>query len=451
MTNAVNARELALDTLIEVMEKNGLSHIVIRQTLTKYQYLEKKERSFYSRLSQGAIEHAIFIDYIIDQYSNTPVRKQKPLIRNLLRTGVYQILFMDSVPDAAACNECVKLATKRGFGQLKGFVNGVLRNISRGKENLKLPNASEDLVKHLSVAYSMPEWLVEKFIYELGAEETSIVLKAFIENEKRLCVRCNTSKATVEEIIDKLESEGVKVTASNQYKSALFIEDYDYLEKLETFRQGLIQVQDISSMLVACVAAPKEADMIIDACAAPGGKTMQLADMTKGKATIISRDVSDKKVDYIRENLDRAGFTNVKAQVWDGTCLDKTLIEKADVVVADVPCSGFGIIGKKPDIKYKASAEGCKSLVQLQRDICATVTQYVKKDGTFVYSTCTINADENVKNVQWIEQELGLRPIDISERLPKALVKDTTKNGYIQILPGDIGGDGFFIAGFKKL
>ncbi len=448
--NSVNTRELALEVLIEVMERKSFSHIILRQTLKKYQYLEKQERSFITRLSEGTIENCIYIDYIIDEFSNTKVKKMKPLIRNLLRISVYQILFMDAVPDSAACNEAVKLATKRGFGQLKGFVNGVLRNIARSKENLPFPNASEDLVKALSVQYSMPEWLVEKFIVELGTEEASMLLKAFLKHDKKICVRCNTHRATIDEIIDMLKKDGVTVTRNSNYSNAIFIEDFDYLEKVKTFEEGYIQVQDMSSMLVACVAEPKADNLIIDVCAAPGGKSVHIADLTKNKARIISRDISEGKVALIDENVERTGFDCIETEVWDATETDERYIGKADIVVADVPCSGLGVIGKKPDIKYRVTKEGLDDLTKIQKNIINTVITYVKPGGTFVYSTCTLNKDENEENVKYILENFDFEPVDISNLVPKVVRGETSEAGYVKILPDMAHNDGFFIARFRR-
>ncbi len=448
--NGPNGRELSLDVLMEVMEHGSFSHIVIRQTLKKYQYLEKQERSFITRLSEGTIENCIYIDYVINLFSNTKVKKMKPLIRNLLRISVYQILFMNSVPDSAACNEAVKIAIKRGFGPLKGFVNGVLRNIAREKEKIALPNASEDLVKALSVQYSMPEWLVEKFIIELGAEEASLLLKAFMMHDKKVCVRCNTHNATVEEIINMLEAEGIKVTRSDNYSKAIYIEDFDYLEKVQAFEEGYIQVQDMSSMLVACIASPKKDDLIMDICAAPGGKSIHMADLTKNGARIIARDVSEGKVSLIEENIERTGFDCIEAEVWDGTVPDERYVKKADVVVADVPCSGLGVIAKKPDIKYHVTKEGLLELIKLQREIIDTAVTYVKPGGRLVYSTCTINKGENEENVKYILDNFDFEPVDISSLLPKTIRSDNTKNGYVNILPDKGHNDGFFIAAFKR-
>ncbi|MBE5938807.1 MAG: 16S rRNA (cytosine(967)-C(5))-methyltransferase RsmB [Lachnospiraceae bacterium] len=448
--NSVNIRELALDVLIEVMEHGGFSHVVIRQTLRKYQYLEKQERSFLTRLTEGTIEYALYLDYVIDSFSNTKVKKMKPLIRNLLRMSVYQILFMDAVPDAAACNEAVKIAIKRNFGPLKGFVNGVLRNISRNKENLTMPNASEDLINALSVEYSMPQWLVEKFVVELGTVEASKLLKAFLSHNKRICVRCNTHKASVDEIVKMLEDEGVTVTRSESYSEALYIEDFDYLERIPAFEEGYIQVQDMSSIMVACIASPKENDFIIDMCAAPGGKSLHMADITKNKAKILARDVSESKVAFIEDNIERTGLDCIETEVWDGTVADGRYTDKADIVVADVPCSGLGVISKKPDIKYKATEDGLKELVKLQRSICENALSYVKPGGIFVYSTCTINKDENENNIKWILDNFDYEPIDISGYIPKKISNESTTKGYIQILPDLGNNDGFFIAKLRR-
>ena len=218
---AVNTREIVLDMLYEICEKGAYSHIVLRQTLRKYQYLDKRDRAFMTRITEGTIENRILLDYIIDTFSNVKVKKMKPLIRNLLRMSVYQIMFMDSVPVSATCNEAVKLAIKRSFGQLKGFVNGVLRAVIRNKENIKLPNASENLVEYLHVVYSIPVWIVEQLIVQYGAEETSIMIKSLSNHKESICVRANTSKETLENIIKKLEEDGIKVSKSQVYEKCL--------------------------------------------------------------------------------------------------------------------------------------------------------------------------------------------------------------------------------------
>ena len=447
---AVNTREIILDMLCEICEKGAYSHIVLRQTLRKYQYLDKRDRAFITRITEGTIENRILIDYVIDKFSNVKVKKMKPLIRNLLRMSVYQIMFMDSVPVSATCNEAVKLAIKRSFGQLRGFVNGVLRAVIRNKDEIKYPNATENLVEHLKVVYSMPSWIVEQLIVQYGMEEASRVIKAMSNNDDSICVRANVSKESMDSIIKMLEDDGVEVIKSDIYDKCLYLKNVDYLENIEAFNEGLISVQDLSSMLVAVIANPKKGDFCMDLCAAPGGKALHLWELMNGEGKVIARDISDYKVGLIEENIERTEATGVEAQVFDATELDKEYIEKADIVVADLPCSGLGIIGKKSDIKYNVTRDNQKELVKLQRDILKNAWQYVKVGGTLVYSTCTLNKEENIENVRFIEDNFPLKLVDISTYVPEGFCSDTAKNGYIQMLPGINGTDGFFISRFER-
>lgn len=447
---AVNTREIILDMLMEICEKGAYSHVVLRQTLRKYQYLDKRDRAFMTRITEGTLENRILIDYILDRVSKVKVKKMKPLIRNLLRMSVYQILYMDSVPASAACNEAVKLAIKRSFGQLKGFVNGVLRAVIRNKDNIKLPNASENLVEYLHVVYSMPVWIVEQLIVQYGTEEASRIIKAVSKQSKAICVRANTLKASKEEIIKKLEREDIKVTSSDVYEDALYIENIDYLENTEAFNEGLISVQDLSSMLVAVIAAPKEGDFCVDLCSAPGGKALHLWELMKGRGTVIARDISEHKVELIEENIERTEADGVTAEVWDATELDESLIEKADVVIADLPCSGLGVIGKKSDIKYNMDQDKEDELVKLQRKILDNGWKYVKKGGTLIYSTCTLNKKENIENMRYVEENYPLKLVDISKYVPEGFSRGTAKEGYLQMIPGIDGSDGFFICRFEK-
>ena len=447
---AINTREIVLDMLFEICEKGEYSHIVLRQTLRKYQYLDKRDRAFITRITEGTIENRILLDYIIDKFSNVKVKKMKPLIRNLLRMSVYQIMFMDSVPVSATCNEAVKLAIKRSFGQLRGFVNGVLRAVIRNKDEIKYPNASENLVEYLTVVYSMPSWIVEQLIVQYGAEEASRIIKAMSSPSDGICVRANTSKDSIENIIKILEEDNIKVSRSKFYEKCLYLQDIDYLENIEAFNEGLISVQDLSSMLVAVIANPKQGNLCMDLCAAPGGKALHLWELMNGDGKVIARDISEYKVGLIEENIERTDADGVEAQVFDATELDKDYIEKADIVVADLPCSGLGIIGKKSDIKYNVTRESQKDLVKLQRDILKNAWQYVKVGGTLIYSTCTLNKEENIENVKFIEENYPLKLVDISTYVPEGFCSDTAKNGYIQMLPGINGTDGFFISRFER-
>ncbi len=447
----INTREIILDMLMEICEKGAYSHVVLRQTLRKYQYLDKRDRAFITRITEGTLENRIYIDYVINQVSNIKVAKMKPLIRNLLRMSAYQVLMMDSVPVAAACNEAVKLAIKRSFMQLKGFVNGVLRAIARNKDNIKLPNASVDFVEHLHVVYSMPKWIIEQLVVQYSMEEASRIIKSFGESDRKICVRMNTSKEEATTIIRRLEEEGVTVERSDIYGDALYISGIDFLEGLEVFNEGLISVQDLSSMLVSVIADPKEDNLCLDMCAAPGGKSIHLYELMKGKGKVVARDISDYKVSLIEENADRTGAFGVIAEVFDATELDEDMLGKADVVIADLPCSGLGVIGKKSDIKYNMTKEKQQELVKLQRKMLDNAWQYVKKGGTLIYSTCTINKEENIENMRYVEEKYPVKLVDISKYVPESFCGGTAKNGYIQMLPGIDGTDGFFISRFERI
>lgn len=439
--HSVNERELCLEILMEVNEGNGLIHKVLTQVLDSYAYLEKRQRSFIARVSEGTIEYQLQLDAILNQYSKTKVSKMKPLIRNLLRMSVYQILYMDSVPDSAVCNEAVKLAVKRKFHGLKGFVNGILRTIVREKDNITFQSLSE--------RYSMPQWIIDMWIRSYGQEITEKMLQSFLE-KKKLTIRCNTSKCTMDELIHSLEKDNVTVEKVFGIEEALRIQGIDMLYSLESFQKGYFQVQDISSMLVACIADPKPGDTVLDVCGAPGGKALHIADKIAETGMVEVRDLTEQKVALIQENIIRSGLSNIHTSVADATVFDSSWEEKADIVIADLPCSGLGVIGKKPDIKYKTTRQQLKDLQIIQRDILQTVYRYVKKNGTLIYSTCTISREENEENVKWFLEHFPFEPVNLQGCRQLTKISETKEKGYIQLLPGIDDADGFFIAKFRR-
>lgn len=447
MNKAVNERELVLEILLEVAEKGMYSHIVLRDVLSKYQYLDKKERAFITRVSEGTLEHMIELDYILDQFSKVKVKKMKPVIRNILRSAVYQLKYMDTVPDSAVCNEAVKLTVRKGFGNLKGFVNGVLRNVARGLDSVTYPQGE---LERLSVCYSMPEWILRLWLESYDSETIERMLTAF-QSEKPLTIRCNQQNNTPEELAEKLIKEGVQVQSHPYLPYAFTIFGYDYLADLESFQNGDFYVQDISSMLVGEIAAPKEGDTVIDVCAAPGGKSLHMAEKLNGTGHVQARDLTPYKVELIEENIFRSGLQNIEAVAWDALEPDESAKETADIVLADLPCSGLGVLGRKTDLKYKATIENAQKLAVLQRNILKTVQGYVKPGGKLVYSTCTIHTAENMENVHWfLEQFPTFSLSDIRPALPPELQKDVQEKGCLQLLPGVHQSDGFFIAAFEK-
>lgn len=437
-----NIRELALDVLYQILEKGGYSHVVLNQALSKYQYLGKQDRAFVTRVTEGTLEYLLQIDYVLNRYSNTGTEKMKPLIRTLMRMSVYQILYMDRIPDSAVCNEAVKLAQKRHFQGLKGFVNGVLRTVSRQKDHLVFPD--------LSVKYSMPSWILSLWSQVYDQETIERMLSYFLA-EHPLTVRCNRTCEKKETIIASLESQGVTVRESSLADSILYLEHLDYPEGLEAFRKGWIQIQDVSSCLPGLIACPRKGDTVLDVCGAPGGKALHIADLLEGTGHVEVRDISSYKLNMINENIARSGFTNITASLWDAAQLDENFIEKADVVIADLPCSGLGVLGRKPDIKEKMTLESLESLAALQRNILSVVHRYVKPGGILVYSTCTIDRKENEENVAWFLERYPFRPVNIDGRLGEELKSDTMKEGYIQLLPGIHPCDGFFLSVMQRI
>lgn len=447
MTKAINEREIVLEVLLEITEHGMYSHIVLRDVLNKYQYLEKKERSFITRVTEGTLEHMMEIDYILDQFSKVKVKKMKPVIRNIMRSAVYQMKYMDSVPVSAACNEAVKLAVRKGFGSLRGFVNGVLRNVARNLDQIEYPT---EPLKRLSIQYSMPEWILNLWLKAYDSDIVEQMLQAF-QRETPLTIRCNLRMVTPKQLKEHLEAEGVTVKVHPYLEYAFHISGFDYLGDLESFQNGEFSVQDISSMLVSELAGPKEGDYVIDVCAAPGGKSLHMAEKLNGSGHVEARDLTEYKVGLIQENIERTGLSNVEAVQQDALIFDETSVGKADIVLADLPCSGLGVLAKKTDLKYKATKEGADSLAKLQREMLKNVQAYVKDEGKLVYSTCTINPAENMDNVHWfLNQYPEFELIDIHGSLCEELQKDVKENGCIQLLPGVHQSDGFFLACMKK-
>lgn len=439
---ATESREIILDVLMEILEKGGYSHVILRQALEKYQYLEKQDRAFITRVTEGTIEYCLTIDAILDQCSKTKTEKMKPVIRTILRMSVYQIMWMDRIPDSAVCNEAVNLAVHRRFVGLKGFVNGVLRTVSRQKDSFTFPDWSRK--------YSMPNWLIELWKSRYPATVVETMMKSFLE-DMPTTVRCNLDRASMEQIQESLKAQDVTVEVSPLAPHALLLSHYDYLERLDAFRDGWIQVQDVSSGFVGEVADPKPGDQILDVCGAPGGKSLHLADKLKGTGLVVVRDLTEGKIRLVEDNLMRTGFTNIRAEVWDALEFDPSWEEKADIVIADLPCSGLGIIGKKPDIKYQVTEEKLQELVKLQQEILSVVSRYVKPGGKLIYSTCTIDHLENEDQREWILKNLPFESMNIKGMLGEAIQEDTMEEGYVQLIPGRYPCDGFFISAFIRI
>lgn len=446
----MNSREIILDLLMEMDSSGEYSNLLILAVLNKYDYLDGREKAFIKRVSEGTLERRVQIDYVLDHFSKLPVKKMKPLIRELLRMSVYQILFMESIPDAAVCNEAVKLAKKRHFQTLQGYVNGVLRTISREKEKIEYPERASNPVYALSVRYSMPEWLTTHFLDLYGEEKAEKILASFLER-KPVCVRLEEGleKEQRLQLLDAWERAGVKVKRHPYLDYAYLLEGAEGIGNLYGYREGWFAVQDVSSMLVIEAADLQGEELVLDVCAAPGGKALLAAAKLRGRGRVIACDVTEYKTAKIEENCERLHMQGVEVRLQDARIKREEFLEKADVVIADVPCSGLGVIGKKQDIKYRVTKESLQEVTRLQKEILKNAADYVKPGGILMYSTCTINPAENEEMTKWLCSSGDFAWEDMSERLPQELREEAGK-GMLQLLPGIHPTDGFFFARLRK-
>ena len=426
-----NTREIVLDMLLSIERSEEYSHKLMKAVLDKYDYLDAQEKAFMKRLAEGTIERQIELDYVLEQFSSVPVKKMKPLIRCLMRMSAYQILYMDSVPDSAVCNEAVKLAGKRKFQNLKGFVNGVLRNLSRNRSSIKWPDQEKEPQQWMSIIYSMPLWLVQLWVKEYGKDRTLTMLSGLSQvHPVTIRFRKALDKNVRLEYIAQMEKMGVEVTPSPYLEYAYTLKKAEGVASLHGYEEGAFTVQDVSSMLAVEAAGIKTSDYVVDICAAPGGKSLLAAEMA-GK--VLSRDVSENKLDLIEENAQRMQADNMIVEQWDATVTDDALIGKADVVLMDVPCSGLGVMGKKRDIKYHVTPQSLQEITALQKKIVAASWQYVKPGGVLLYSNCTVRKEENEEMCSFICKEF---PFTLEESR--------------QLFPGEDDCDGFFFARLRR-
>jgi len=431
---AENTREIVLDTLLALEKGEEFSHRLIKSVLDKYNYMDERDKAFIKRLTEGTIERQTELDYYLDACSSVPVRKMKPLIRCLMRMSVYQLLYMDNVPDSAVCNEACKLAQKRKFGSLKGFVNGVLRSIARQKDALPLPDEKKEPVKYLSVKYSMPVWLVELWTEVFGRERTEKMLEGLLAiHPVSLRFRTDLPEAEKNKVIEQMEQSGAKLTQSKLLPYLYIVKNTESISDLPGFHEGKFVVQDASSAFAVEAAGIKSGDYVVDICAAPGGKTMLASEKAGNKGKVLSRDVSETKVALIEENIARMGLKNIMVEVHDATVKDEELCGQADVVLADVPCSGLGVMGKKRDIKYHITPEKIASIGELQKQIIESSWSYVKQGGVLLYSTCTVNPAENENMTAWIVENF---PFELEQEK--------------QFVPGEDETDGFYYAKLRR-
>lgn len=466
---AENIREIALDTMMTMVQQREFSNHLIKSVLDKYDYLPVRDKAFIKRLTEGTLERRLELDYYLNKVSSVPVGKMKPLIRELLRISLYQILYMDAVPDSAVCNEACKIAEKRGFGGLRGFVNGVLRNLARQKDSLPFPDREKEPMRYLSVKYSMPDWIVDIWADEYGMAITETILEGLMQvHPVSVRFRTDLPEDRRNELCREMEERGAVLHQSRYLPYVYGLEGADGINWIPGFSQGQVTVQDVSSALAVEAAGIREGDFVLDVCAAPGGKSLLAAEKAE---KVLARDRTEEKAELIRQAAGRMKAENIEVQVYDAKITDESLLGHADVVLLDVPCSGLGVMGKKRDIKYRASREGLREMTVIQKEIVDASWQYVKPGGTLIYSTCTVNVRENEKMVKYISEELPFKPEPLDEVLPKEItgfreyfeelrgkcgktsrveLNQDQRRACVQLLPGYTEGDGFFIARFRR-
>lgn len=461
-------REAVLTILTRIREEGTYSHIAVKEMLDQCERegMDRRQRAFVKRLTEGIIERRIEIDNVIRTYTKKGARI-RPVIRDILRMGIFQILYMDAVPDSAACNEAVKLTKLSGKKELSGFVNGVLRTVAREKDKgifaaaAREDGASSDPAA-LSRKYSMPEWIIRLWNEQRSEQDTRALLEALLEVRPvsiRFDDRC--SAADIEKILAGMQEKGVTATKGHYHALCYELTGTDSVATLPGYREGLWTVQDESSMLVAEAAGLQGGETVYDVCAAPGGKSMHCASKLLALAkraeegaaamkagTVHAFDLSKGKTAQIMKNVRRMHLPNVVVTQRDALLPVPAEAGAADVLLCDLPCSGLGVIGRKRDIKYHVSPAQLEELAKLQKDILRSAVGYLKEGGVLIYSTCTINRGENEEIAAFIEKELGFTADPLAPHLPAGI--PGIDGHMLQLLPHIHGTDGFFLARFIK-
>ena len=386
---ADTGRGTALEILLD-MDRNGtFSSQALENGLRKIQFEEKEKRAFITRLVEGTTEYRLQLDAILDHYAKLPMRKQKPKVRCLLRMSVYQMLYMDSVPDRAVLSEAAVLLRANHMEGLQGVVNGILRNVQRGIGSGVVKEITEESI---AIRYSTPEWLADRIIRDYGKQEAEKILEASFE-ERPLTLRCNQMKQERTELLRILNEGGIEAAEGSESPMAVKVKNVDFVRRLPGYREGRFSVQDESSMLTVEALELRPGERVLDVCSAPGGKACYAAELG---AEVTARDLTEDKTERIRENAERLELS-IRIGEQDALEFAPEDEEAYDAVIADVPCSGLGVMGRKNDIKYHVTPEGITELAEQGREILEIAARYVRPGGRLLFSTCTIVREENAE------------------------------------------------------
>ncbi len=434
MNKKDSPRQKAFEILLKIHTSNAYSNLTLDTYLQK-DNMEARDRAFVSALVYGVCERQLTLDYNLSEYLKNPIKKLKPEVLISLRLGAYQLLFMDKIPQSAAINESVNIAKNNKSAFASGLVNAVLRNISRN--GLKLPEKNSD--SYLSVKYSCPKWLVDMWTNLFGMKNTESILEMSV-GEVPLYIRVNTLKTTTDELISLLSEENI-VAEKCQIENALVLKKQGSVENLNSFKKGLFHVQDLSSQICCSIVNAREGESVLDVCSAPGGKAFTICEYMSDRGKITACDLYPQRVKLIEKGASRLGINSIEAVVSDATEFNENL-STYDKVLCDVPCSGLGIIRRKPEIKYK-SADDIDKLHNLQYLILCMTARYVKKGGRLVYSTCSLNKRENADVVcRFLENNSGFKLL----KIPHAEKFGIVENDMLTVMPYINDSDGFFVA-----
>jgi len=449
----ISARAMALEILYLVDHEEAYSNLALNSVLEKYRP-EKQDRGFVTELVYGVLRTRNTLDWVLGRFLKKPIAGLTPWIRNILRAGVYQLMYLDKVPESAAVNESVNLAKRYGHKGTVGLVNGVLRNVARSLREISFPDPEKDPVQHIAVKYSHPAWLVERWLGEYGFAETVELCRANNDIPPN-AVRTNTLRTSREDLKKRLEEEGLRVTEGRLAPETLVLEGFKSVGSIAAHREGLFLVQDESSTLVGHALKPAPGSMVIDACSAPGGKTTHLAQLMANSGRIVACDIHQHKLELVRENAGRLGITVIEPLLLDAAKLHAKFAGQADYILVDAPCSGLGVLRRRPEIRWRKQPGQIMELRELQLAILESAVQCLKPGGALVYSTCTVTEEENTGVVREIlRRQPELKPESLAGCLPENLSglpgPDTIRDGYVQFLPHRHGADGFFIARLRR-
>ncbi|MBQ1867524.1 16S rRNA (cytosine(967)-C(5))-methyltransferase RsmB [Selenomonas sp.] len=439
------ARDTAVRILHEVHEKGAYANVALAREFRRTD-LSDMDRRFVTELVYGAVKAGATLDWILRRYVTRPLKKIEPMVRDILRLGLYQIFYLDKVPASAACNTAVELAKKYSNIGTSKFVNAVLRTAVREPEKAQFPSGKGHGVEELALQSMHPFWLVKRWVKEFGFHGAKD-LCLFNNGEAPLSVRTNTRKTSRKELLKALADAGCEARESDWTPEGVIIEKHGALDNLLPLQQGLCQVQDESSMLVAHVVDPQPGEFIIDCCSAPGGKTTHMAALMQDKGRIVAGDIYEHKLARIEENAQRLGLAIIETDLLDAREVGEEYLAMADRVLVDAPCSGLGVLRRKPDARWNKTAEEIDALPALQLEILTSAAKAVKAGGVLVYSTCTIEPQENQEVVKAF---LAENPEFTLEKTGAFLPGKKRDEQMIQLYPQVDGTDGFFIARMRR-